>query len=238
MPHIRRFAVTVTLLMGWLAADPVAAHFMFLRIVTEPGTDRRAEVFFGEQATAGDPQFIDKIAHTRLWSQSKPGKFAALELVKRPDRLRAALPGTDPVAVVGYCEYGIVRREVAFLLRYYPKAVAGDPAAVNRWKPRPDAQFEIVPTVTGDEISFVAMHRGKPLADAVFNTVDDDLEGVELRADDQGRAVWKPKAPGHYCVYTGITLAEPGMRDDKPYAEIREFATLSFEWPLVVTNRP
>src|ERR1043166_6666469 len=167
----------MTMLCAWLFAAAAEAQFIFLRITTEPGSERRADVFFGEQATAGDPQFIDKITHTKLWVQRKSGEFTPSNVSKKEDHLEAPLPGGEPLAVVGFCEYGVLKRDVPFLLRYYPKAVAGDAATVNRFKPHPDLQFEIIPTVAGDEISFVARHRGKPLPGATFNTVDDDSEG-------------------------------------------------------------
>ena len=64
------------------------------------------------------------------------------------DRLRAALPADRNLVVVGECEYGVVARpnQTPFLLRYYPKAVAGVADELNPMTPRREIPFEIQPT--------------------------------------------------------------------------------------------
>ena len=107
------------------------AHFLFIRIgQLRPRRAVAAEVFFSEQAEAGDPKFVAKIAHTRLWIQTRPGEFRELPVRQAADRLVAPLPSDHrSLAVVGECQYGILARpnQTPFLLRYYPKAIAGNP---------------------------------------------------------------------------------------------------------------
>ncbi|HVA46501.1 MAG TPA: DUF3386 family protein [Pirellulales bacterium] len=55
-------------------AQPAQAHFLFIRITPPAEGGRAAEVYFSEHATAGDPRFIDKVAHTTLWRQTTPGE--------------------------------------------------------------------------------------------------------------------------------------------------------------------
>ena len=50
-------------------AREARAHFLFIHIGPQAEAGRSAEVYFSEQAQAGDPTFIDKIAHTQLWVQ-------------------------------------------------------------------------------------------------------------------------------------------------------------------------
>jgi hypothetical protein len=51
-------------------ATQARAHFLFIRIGAQAEAGRSAEVFFSEQADAGDTKFIVKIAHTALWVQT------------------------------------------------------------------------------------------------------------------------------------------------------------------------
>ena len=51
-------------------APQAHAHFLFIRIGAPAEAGRSAEVFFSEQAEAGDPKFVAKIAHTVLWIQT------------------------------------------------------------------------------------------------------------------------------------------------------------------------
>src|SRR3981081_777148 len=98
-------ALSVMPLVGTLLG-----HFLFIRISPLAEGGRWAEVYFSEQAEAGDPKFVDRIASTQLWVQaaSDPGRFRPLTVHKAADRLRAALPSSGSVAVVGACEYGVL----------------------------------------------------------------------------------------------------------------------------------
>ena len=235
--------VATTLVVLGLAIE-ARAHFLFIRIGAPAEAGRSAEVFFSEQAEAGDPTFVAKIAHTMLWIQTRPGEFSELPTTKGADRLRASLPSDRSLAIVGKCQYGVLARpkETPFLLRYYPKAVAGNADELNRLTPKREIPFEIQPTFENrtpeseksyaGRIRLVALRNGKPIPNAVFTAVDSDLSEQTIKADSDGSASWTPAAPGRYSVYVRETLKEPGVLEGKKYDEIREFATLAITWPL------
>jgi hypothetical protein len=225
--------------LAWATACAEArAHFLFLRVGPAAEGGRRAEVFFGEQADAGDPKFVGKIAHTTLWAQAAPGAFRPLEVRPAGDRLVARVPHSGSVAVVGSCEYGVLARpgQTPFLLRYYPKALAGRPEELNRLERRPEIPFEIQATIDGDRVRLVALRDGRPVPSAAFHVVDLDLNEETIAAEPDGRATWTPKAPGRYAIYTRQDRRESGRVGDAPYEEIREFATLALDWPLIRTG--
>jgi hypothetical protein len=130
------------------------------------------------------------------------------------------------------------------LLRYYPKAVAGLGAELNRMTPKQEIPFEIQPTFetggpgrgketsSGGRIRLVALRNGKPIGGAVFTAVDSDLSEETIKAGPDGTAGWTPPSPGRYSIYVRETLKQKGALDGKKYDEVREFATLAFEWPL------
>lgn len=217
----------------WLNS-PVYGHFLFVRILPPAEGGRAAEVYFSELAEAGDPRFLDKIAHTRLWVQTTPGRFEPLKIHKWPDRLRSWLPHTGSLVVVGECRYGVLARpnQTPFLLRHFPKAMAGKPDEVNRMPAHGKLPLEVAGTIDGDQLHFTALRNGKPVPKAEFITVDAKLNNVKLSSDAEGRATWKPPAPGNYAVYTRSILKESGAVNGKNYEEIRDFATLAFTWPL------
>ncbi|HYT91154.1 MAG TPA: DUF3386 family protein [Gemmataceae bacterium] len=221
--------------VGWLLGHGDAqAHFLFVRIGPLAEAGRAAEVYFSEQAEAGDPRFILKIADTKLWLQSTPGDFEALKVQKAIDRLRAQVPASGSIAVIGACEYGVLARpkKTAFLLRHFPKAMAGTPEELNRLRPFDKVPLEVVATFAGETIHFVALREGKPLPKAEFHTVASDLKGEKLIADGNGRVTWKPARPGNYSIYTSFFSKASGTFGGKKYEEIRDFATLAFRWPL------
>jgi len=222
----------------WLLAPCVSAraHFLFIRIGEPAEAGRTVEVYFSEKAEAGDPRFIKKVAGAALTLQTAPGKFQSLTVRQGADRLRAYLPAAGPVSVTGFLEYGVLKRETSFLLRYYPKALSGDAVSLRALRPRPEAPLEIDATFEGDHVALTLLRDGKPVPAAQFTTVDDDLVNEELKADSTGKATWKPSSPGFYCIYTKSVLKSPGEWKGTPYSEIREFATLAFRWPLARTD--
>jgi hypothetical protein len=230
----RRIGCTLALTFTLLATAEAHAHFLFIHIGPPAEGGRAAEVYFSEQATAGDPRFVDKIAGTRLWMQTTPGKFQELHVQKGPDRLRALVPVSGSVVVVGRCDYGVLARpgQTPFLLRHYPRAMAGSPDALNAMRPHEHTPLEIVARLDGDRIHLTALRHGKPVPRAVFHTVDSSLGNQDLAADADGRATWKPPSPDRYAVYTSQVLKEPGTWKGQRYDEVREFATLAFTWPL------
>ena len=207
-------------------------HFLFIRVGEHAEAGRRAEVFFSEYATAGDPRFFAKVSDTKLWLQAKSGEFTPLATRKSSDRLRAQLPSTGAFAVIGDCQYGILKREVPFLLQYYPKAVVGTAADINQFKPRVEIPLEIQSQIEGNQISFRLLHNGKAIPHAKLTTVDDDLVETELEADDAGIARWSPEESGYFCVYGRKYLDESGELDGEKYTQVRMFATLAFRWPV------
>ncbi|HVC97099.1 MAG TPA: DUF3386 family protein [Pirellulales bacterium] len=230
--HLRVIAALVLSGLPW-QTSPANAHFLFIRITPPAEGGRAAEVYFSERATAGDPRFIDKVAGTELWRQATPGKFEPLAVGKAADRLRAHLPAGGSLSVIGVCNYGVLARpgQTPFLLKYFPKALAGWPEELNRFEARPETALEIVATFTADGIVMTALVDGSALAGAVFHTIDDDLGNEELTAGDDGRASWRPAETGNYSVYVEHVRHEPGEADGRRYDEIREFATLNFMWP-------
>jgi Protein of unknown function (DUF3386) len=225
-----RFLIAIIIALS--AADLARAHFLFIRLRPVAEGGRHAEVYFSDEADAGDPRFIDKIAHTRLWLQTKPGAFEPLAVHTTPDRLRALVPSRGALAVVGECTYGVLGKKTPFLLRHYPKAVSGKAEEINAFQRKNEIPLEIQMTVKGEGLEFIALRNGKPAPNAEFISVPTDLKVHKFAANADGRASWKPAKPGYYAVYTGQTLKEAGAFKDQKYEEIREFTTISFAWPL------
>jgi hypothetical protein len=214
-------------------AGPARAHFLFIRVLPLAEGGRAAEVYFSELAEAGDPRFIDKVAHTLLWLQAAPGKFERIKAHKAADRLRAWVPEKGSVVVVGSCTYGVLARpkQTPFLLRHFPKALAGSPEDLNKMPAHGKLPLEVVATFEGDGVRLRALKDGKPVPGAAFVTVDAALANVRLTAGADGQATWKPPAGGVYSVYTRDTRKEAGESGGKKYDEIRDFATVAFTWP-------
>jgi hypothetical protein len=219
----------------WLIvfAGRAQAHFLFVRILPPAEGGRAAELYFSEYAAAGDPRYIDKVAPAKLFVQTTPGDFRPLEVQKLSDRLRAHLPLEGTLMVAGELDYGVLTRPMLapFLLRHYSKAVAGKPEDVNRLQAK-GSPLEIVARFDADAVVLTALLNGKPVPSAKFTTVDSDLTSEELAGDASGQVRFVPGAPGVWSVYIQHLDATPGEHKGESYKEVRQFATLSFSWPL------
>lgn len=226
------FAALVAAGLLAIGTARAGAHFLFIRITPPAEAGRAAEVYFSERVAAGDPRFIGKVAHTSLKAQTAPGEFKPLAVNKAADRLRAHLPSQGALAVAGFCEYGVLARpgETPFLLRYYPKALAGTPDELNRLTADDDCPFEIMAQLGRDDVKLTALADGRPIPSAQFHIVDSSLAEEELPADDEGHATWRPTTPGDYSIYVKRVLAKPGEHEGQHFDEIREFATLWLAW--------
>lgn len=225
----------ILLVIGLSVAWPLSsarAHFLFIQLGPHAESGRTAEVFFSERATAGDPKFVGKIAHTELWRQDEPGKFESLMVNRGTDRLRAAVSSSGTVSVTGKCEYGVLKREKSFLLRYYPKAVSGKSEEIASLRRHEAIPLEIMPSFARDTVTFTVLKDGKPVPEALLTTVDADLANEELKTDQAGQVTWKISGAAPYAVYVKSVINQSGAAQGAPYDEIREFATLGFDWPV------
>jgi hypothetical protein len=93
-----------------------------------------------------------------------------------------------------------------------------------------------VATFENDRVLLTALLAGKPVPSATFTWVDSDLAGDELKADADGRATFTPPGPGVFSIYTAHVDHTPGQHASAKYTEVREFATLSFNWPLAAAG--
>lgn len=228
---MRRFlAVPLTLGLLLTLHSTAFAHFLFIQVGGEANGQRRIEVLFGLATEEGDPQFLDNIADTELWLRSPDGKKTPIRLKKDFDRLVGTAPSREAMVIEGRCEYGVVRRQ--FLLRYYPRTLAGDPVALNRIGSSGELPLEVAAQFTGDQLVLTALAHGKPLPGEPIYVVDAELNSAELPTDEHGRATWKPPAPGAYTIYLGRETNQAGELGGERYDSIREFGTLGIVWPF------
>jgi Protein of unknown function (DUF3386) len=229
---------TIPLAMLTLAAlaTPASAHFLFARIRPAAEGGRAAEVYFSEYASAGDPRYIDKVASAQFWMTTGSSGFQPLAMRKLSDRLRANVPLEGPVVVAGRLDYGVLARpgETPFLLRHFSKAVAGKSDELNAMPAKGD-HMEVVATFEKGKVVLAARLDGKPIGNTTFFVVDADLSTEELKADGEGRATFEPERPGTFSVYVQHVDKSEGEYKGKAYREIREFATITFSWPLVAS---
>src|SRR5207249_1338348 len=102
-------------------------------------------------------------------------------------------PTTGSMAIIGECTYGVLgAKKTPFLLRHYPKAVAGSPDEIRKLQPKQEIPFEIQLAGKGEDLTFIALRNGKPIPNAAFIAVGYDLKDHNFKANPYGSATWKP----------------------------------------------
>jgi hypothetical protein len=162
--------------------------------------------------------------------QNQPGQFQPIKIDKLKDRLAVAVPDKGSFAVVGSCTYGVLPHKTPFLLRHFPKALAGPPEQWHQFKPFSSVPLEILGKLEDGKLHLTVLRQGQPLPHAEINTLAKDLSGTKLKCDATGRLTWQPPKAEWYMVYTSDFKKEAGKHLGKDYEEIRDFASLSFDW--------
>jgi Protein of unknown function (DUF3386) len=232
--NLRRFLIPA--LLVWLfGAVEARAHFLFIKVGPVAEGGRWAEVYFSEFAEAGDPRYITKVAAgTTLRIQKKPGQVEPLNALMARDRLRAIVPSTEPMIVYADCVYGVLDRTPPFLLRHYAKGIAGTAEEINAFEPEVGTPLEISAKIVGEgkAIQLTALKERTPAPLIEFTTIDAQLNNTTIKANNEGSIVWVPPAPGRYSVTVRSDSKVKGDHNGKAFEEIRDFATIAFDWPL------
>jgi hypothetical protein len=218
----------LALFIAVLAASPCEAHFVYIL----PASDHKeVRVVFSDSLRPDGKVPIDRIAATELVVVDASGKQTTLKWEKADHFLRAALAVPQTVLVGGATEYGwsqsVHTHNVPVLLKYYPKAIVGNPAAAEHLRLGVKAPFEILPLVRDGILQFQAVREDKPVPDADCAVIIPGREKAQrLKTDADGLVPIRFDEPGRYGVRVKVVEATPGEWKGRKYDEIHLYATL------------
>lgn len=214
------------------AATPCLGHFVYIVPSADIG---EFQVVFSEAPAPDENVVIDKILATQLVAIDADGKRSSVAWTKSSHALRGALPARTPLLLGGVTEYGWVQSKhtgnVPILLKYYPKAIVGDPRACAELRLGKDAPFEIIPLIENDTLKFVALRDGKPVADAACAVLVPGAEKKPLtKTDSQGRIPGSFDRPGRYAVKVKVIDEVSGEWKGQKYDKAHHWATLVVDY--------
>jgi uncharacterized GH25 family protein len=220
----RTFAVVGLLVL----AGSAPAHFVY--IVPDPADPAKVRVVFSDSLEPDKNVNIEKIADTKLTLYAG-GRETALTMAVDKDKGFAQLnaAGDGPRVIAGETDYGVFQRGDAkpAWLTYYPKAILGgippqDKATIGEKLP-----VEIVPVTADGKLRFLALAKGKPLANAELTvSVPGEEKAEEVKADGQGVSAKGFDKPGVYAVRFKQTDATAGTHKGMKYEQVTRYATL------------
>lgn len=218
-------AVAMTL----MAAGSAPAHFVYIL----PGPEG-VRVVFSDRLGPDEKVPIGKIEATRLVAVDARGGRKPLEWEKREHALAAGLGNPRPVLVGGVTEYGFAQsrhtRNKPVRLRYYPKAILGDPAGATDLRLGAEAPFEIVPVVREGRLGFRALRGDEPLAGVACVAIHEGGgDPQRLTTDAEGMIPAKLDRPGRYGIWLKVVEPGSGESGGKAIEEFHSIVTLTFE---------
>jgi hypothetical protein len=222
----------VALLIPLLCVTPVLGHFVY---VAPSENGEEIQVVLSETPLPDQNVAADKIAGTLLIAIDAAGKQTRLEVEKSAHCLTAKLPA-GTVFVSGVTQYGVANSKhtgnIPVHIKYFSKAVLGDPSRASQPRLGNNVPLEIVPIVANGKLRFVATSGGKPVADAdcVVKTPGDD-KGERTKTTTDGSVPGSFEKSGRYGVWVRTVDLSPGELEGTRYDKTHIYATLVVDFP-------
>jgi hypothetical protein len=154
-------------MVSFAIATTASAHFAY---IVRSADGAKIQVIFSDTLEPDKNVAIDKIAATTLFTVNANGAQLPFKLAKGENALIGDAPGKDVAIIGGVTDYGFHQskhtQDKPVWLKYYPKAIVGDVLAAEKIRLGDKVPLELVAVVRDGKVGFLALLKGKPLADA------------------------------------------------------------------------
>lgn len=217
---------------------PALANAHFLWLLSESASDkptRSVHLYFAEAAEPDDPDLLDRVKKPAIWQMTVAGKVTPLKSKKGEDSIVASVAGDKNQSVAfGLSHvYGVISRgQSTFLLKYYAKTFSSSDAAEwGRFDSSRQLALDVTPQWNNGKLQLTVRWQGKPLAGAEVKVGDGISEDLEAATSDKGVASFSLPKPGLYSIRAKHVEATAGKLEDKEYADVRHYSTVSLRIP-------
>jgi len=217
--------------LALLAVPEARAHFLWLTSEREGKAGSPVvHAFLSETPLPDGPELLKHIEKTRITALGHP-----LSWTKGAETFRVNLPKQGPQSIEGFCEMGLMKRDgKVFRLLYTARVQFG---------PLPTAgaasDDQLWPTLVsrpGQSPTVVVRLGSRPVSGAVVKVYPEDKDPIELKTDADGHIDFPGIAQGHAALLVKWTEKMPGKLDDKPFDEVRHYATLTVDAGAAATT--
>lgn len=219
--------------LAWCA--PAWAHFPFV-VPDQDGATAR--LIMSETLEPDGEVSIDLLKPTSLILRDAKGTETPLSKESKPQQhlMTLALPGGGTRVVYGKADLGIMQRGKgpAHVLVYYPKTILGD-AFDPATRLGDKVPVELVPVRENDTVRLQLLVNGQPRPESEIRIITPDGVQDDYKTDDKGLSPAFDK-PGRYAAWARHWVEQTGQRDEKPYTQVRHYATLVFDFSTGTTT--
>ncbi len=200
------------------------AHFLWLTSEREGQSGGPViRAFLSETPLPAGPEFLKHIEKTRITALGQ-----LLSWTKGDETFRVNLPKPGPPSVEGFCDLGLMKRNGKVFRLLYTARVQFGPARPSGASPD-DHLWAALVSRPGQNPTVAVRLAGRPVSGAVVKVYPEDKDPIELKTDSDGHIDYPGIAQGKTAVLVKWTENMAGKLDDKPFDEIRHYATLTVD---------
>jgi len=220
-------------------ASSAQAHFIWLVPVVQKDGTTVVQVYFGEDASPDDPDFLGRVKGMKLQSITGQQKPQDLKLHLSKTELTAKVPADRKSSLfIGSHDLGVFDRgESVFYLNYYAKT---GPAVTHKvWQntdSKDDLRLDLVPALNNGKLTLTACFDGKPVADAQIVASGPGLDHLEDKTDQFGKTSISIADAGLYSIRARHIEDKSGEHQGKKYDSVRHYTTLTLNVPKNVIS--
>lgn len=217
------------------------AHFIWLVPTTNNEGQTTVQVYFGEDASPDDPDYLARIRDAELQQIMLDHDPTPLELVLSDESLSAAVPGYRGRSLfIASHDLGVFDRgDSKFRLKYYAKS--GPAVTSDVWQKidcSDDLRLDVVPGYEDGRVTVTVSFDAEPVAGAEVTASGPGLDEFITKTNAAGQAVIESAEAGLYSIRARHIEAQAGELDGKSYPETRHYCTVAVVAPANVAAVP
>lgn len=225
----KRDVLRLTVVLAAMSTGVAHAHFTF---VVPSADGSSASVIMSETLVPEEGLETDILSDLRLFLRTPDGKDHALSLEQGDEkRLTVQTAGSGIRIVHGKADLGVRKHGSApHLLLYYPKTVIGSPfASTTVLGGDVPVEIEPVADLNQQSVRLKLLVNGSAQPESELTLIHPDGSVEKVLTDEQG---FTPPltTEGRYGAWARFWEDKPGERDGEPYAQVRHYATLVFDF--------
>ncbi|MCA9075218.1 MAG: hypothetical protein KDA93_09315 [Planctomycetaceae bacterium] len=222
--------ITVPAITCLMSTTLAQAHFIWLAPVTDDEGQTTIQVYFGEHASAADPEYLNRVKDMQLWQVTGKDSPQRINLTLTGQSL-CAQPAADQTGslFIGSHDLGIFDRgDAVFGLRYYAKT--GPAITSDAWSNTvtdDDLRLDIVPRFEEGNVTVTLRFDGVAVANAQVVASGPGLDDFEGMTNGHGEASFAVADSGVYSIRARHIENSPGESDGRKYNEVRHYTTVA-----------
>lgn len=227
-----RLIATLFALLSMSAA--AQAHFIWLEPVTLDDGTTTVQVYFGEDASPDDPEYLGRVKDLQLHQVSGNADPQPVELTLTEESLATGpVENADSSLFIASHDLGVFNRgDAVFGLKYYAKT--GPPITSDAWEETvtsDDLRLDVVPRLEGGRVLVMVRFDGKPVEGAQVIASGQGMDDFEGETKSDGIASFEIADPDLYSIRVRHIENAPGETDEQSYDDVRHYSTVAVRIP-------